>query len=65
MAENRDNDVRKKWADETKYVGESPSTSGHVLQPSDHFKTDGSGKPVETQSNFIGNLKDQTHGSEG
>lgn len=59
MAENRDNDVRKKWADETKYVGESPSTSGHVLQPSDHFKTDGSGKPVETQSNFIGNLKDQ------
>ena len=58
MAEINDNDVRKKWADENKYVGENPTTTGHVLQPSDHFKTDGAGKPTKTQSNYIANLKD-------
>ena len=59
MAEIKDNDVRKKWADENTYTEKTPTTSEHTLQPSDHFKTDGFGKPIKGQDNYIGNVQDK------
>lgn len=57
MADIFDRDVRKKWA--ATYGDTSAPTSTHDVQPSDHFKTDSMGKPIQGQSNFVGNLKDK------
>lgn len=62
MAEINDNDVRGKWASE--FDEQGGKISAHNLQPSDHFKTDGLGQPVKTQSNYIANLKDKYTGSD-
>ena len=66
MAEINDNDVRAKWVN-TNRDGRYPKDSGypkdngryskpslHTLQPSDHFRTDGTGASVGVPNGYLG-----------
>ena len=57
MADIKDNDVRKKWAETYGDYMERP-TAIHDLQPADHFKTDQMGQPLKGANNFANNLGD-------